>query len=426
MTGIDWGNDSKFLVSTSHDQTSRIYTSWQNDTVNERTWHEVSRAQIHGYDINAIKFLSIQHKKGSAEDDRNLCHLLVCGADEKILRLLEPPAPFVNTVNSFTDSKLRLFFPQAEDEAPLLEDKSKFIYKTKTEGGYSVLGLMVKATQVDKISCFFHEDEEEDLGEATDTFDLPYDYKKPPIEDYLVKHTLWPEINKMYGHGYEIVSIDTSPDGSVIASSCKSQTADHSAVFLWNPQTCQMTQKLEAHNYTVLQVRFSRSGKYLATVSRDRQAAVWRRNDAGVFESIFKQTVHAKLIYSVAISADDKLVVTGSRDKTFKIWRLEDTSLTEIGTVKLNDGVKSLEFAAAESNGGHLLWVGLENGQMKVFKVAFGGDAKEVLALTGHWNHSGSVNAIRYGYKIDGKDSHVVASCGDDHTVRLYEYNIEQ
>lgn len=414
------------MVSTSLDQTSRIFTSWKNEKAGKRTWHEVSRAQIHGYDINAIKFISVENKKESPEDDRNLCQLLVCGADEKILRLLEPPAPFVNIVNSFTDAKLRLFFPKAEDEKGVLQDKEKFIYKTKTEGGYSVLGLMVKATQVEKISCFFHDEDEEGGHEPENTFDLPYNYEAPPIEDYLHKHTLWPEINKLYGHGYEIVSIDASPDGSLIASTCKSQTADHSSIFLWNPQTCQMVQKLVGHNYTVLQVRFSRSGKYLAAVSRDRQASVWHKSESGKFESIYLQTAHAKLIYSLAISSDDRLLVTGSRDKCFKVWKLEPSGLTELSAIKQADGVKSLEFAAEESNGGHLLWVGLENGKIKVYHIGFGGEAKELLALSGHWNHSGSINAIRYGYKSATGDTHVVASCGDDHSLRVYDYNVGQ
>jgi elongator complex protein 2 len=424
VTDIDWGQNSNVLISTSHDQTSRIYTWWNNQKLEAKTWHEVSRAQVHGYDINAIKFLSLDHKKNPAGDDINLCSLLVCGADEKILRVLEPPAPFVNTVNMFTDAKLRLFFPNPEDEASLLEDRSKFIYKTKTEGGYSVLGLMIKATKVEKITCFFH-DEEDDVEEIENTFDIPYDYKTPPIEDYLYKHTLWPEINKLYGHGYEIVSISTNRNGTLIASTCKSQTAAHSTIFLWDPQTCQLIQKLGGHNYTVLQVRFSHSGNYLAAVSRDRQTSLFRKGEDGLFSQQFLKLTHTKLIYSVAISSDDKLLAAGSRDKTLKLWEISD-NMKELTTLKFEDGVTSLEFAAQSDTGGHLLWVGLENGKIKLLKVSLEGQACELISLQGHWNHHGAIHAIRYGYKQPDGKTHVVASCGEDHSVRIYEYILEE
>ncbi len=54
------------------------------------------------------------------------------------------------------------------------------------------------------------------------------------------------------GHGFEIKSVAANNEGSIIASSCKSQTTMHSAIFLWNPHTCQIIDKLMAHNYTIM------------------------------------------------------------------------------------------------------------------------------------------------------------------------------
>ena len=48
-------------------------------------------------------------------------------------------------------------------------------------------------------------------------------FNKPPSEDYLSKHTLWPELNKLYGHGFELKALTTSHNGKYIASACKSQ-----------------------------------------------------------------------------------------------------------------------------------------------------------------------------------------------------------
>jgi len=49
-----------------------------------------------------------------------------------------------------------------------------------------------------------------------------HDFSIAPTEDYLVRRTLWPELNKLYGHGSELKCVGCSSDGTLIASSAKS------------------------------------------------------------------------------------------------------------------------------------------------------------------------------------------------------------
>ena len=65
------------------------------------------------------------------------------------------------------------------------------------------------------------------------------DYSRPPTEEALAQNTLWPELQKLYGHGYEIFSLASSgaDDGAVVvASACKASNAEHAEVILWTPK----------------------------------------------------------------------------------------------------------------------------------------------------------------------------------------------
>lgn len=55
----------------------------------------------------------------------------------------------------------------------------------------------------------------------------------PPTEETLLENTLWPEVQKLYGHGYEIFSLAASPDGKFLASACKSTSQEHAVIIIW-------------------------------------------------------------------------------------------------------------------------------------------------------------------------------------------------
>lgn len=86
---------------------------------------------------------------------------------------------------------------------------------------------------------------------------------------------------------------------------------------------------LKGHELTVVQMKFSNSGKYLLSVSRDRSWKLFERkaepnNNENNFElsrSInSKNTYHTRIIWSCDWSHDDKYFVTSSRDKRACIW----------------------------------------------------------------------------------------------------------
>lgn len=134
---------------------------------------------------------------------------------------------------------------------------------------------------------------------------VPYTLAGPPVEEHLLQNTLWPETQKLYGHGYEVFCVASSPDGKYIASTCKvncskyfnlrklkflfmfqASKAEHAVVRVWESASWHQVATLAHHSLTVTQLSFSHSGEYLLAVSRDRCWSLWKQShDEGTCNS---------------------------------------------------------------------------------------------------------------------------------------------
>ena len=97
VNDIQWEVGGRCLLSTSSDQTTRLYARWIHDGLG--SWHEFSRPQIHGYDLNCIDSL------GPAR--------FVSGADEKLLRVFNEPKAIAQLLGKLCDFRQSL-----SDEMP--------------------------------------------------------------------------------------------------------------------------------------------------------------------------------------------------------------------------------------------------------------------------------------------------------------------
>lgn len=259
VTDIRWGQKGSLLFSCSKDQTTRVYGLLKESGNQLKIWKELSRAQIHGYDINAIALLKV--KEGCPE-------MVVCGADEKVLRLLETIPHFVNFYNVLTDRELSLNVNEEEEKQILLQKNPK-IYLSVMESGQEVLGLMTKNIK-EKRTNFYFEDKDQEKAENLTL----KQYQIAPTEDFLTTQTLWPETNKLYGHGYEISVVEASECGRTLVSACKSLDKKHSALIFWDLQHFKPEYEVQAHNFTVLDIKLR--GDVLLTVSKDRNVGLYR------------------------------------------------------------------------------------------------------------------------------------------------------
>ena len=197
----------------------------------------------------------------------------------------------------------------------------------------------------------------------------------PPNPEQLQSQTLWPEIEKLYGHGYELLSVATDRTSHLIASTCKATTPTHAVVRLFDAQQRfqPWADALQGHTLSITRVAFSPCGLYLLTVSRDRSWRLFRR--AGQhYEPWVGERAHARVVWDGAWApqvperTEPPMFATASRDKSVKLWRLMPNEQDKqrphslIATLHVPDAAVSVAWASA-----HALAIGLENGDVLLY-----------------------------------------------------------
>lgn len=208
-----------------------------------------------------------------------------------------------------------------------------------------------------------------------------------------MQNTLWPEIQKLYGHGYEVFALNATNDGKVLASTCRATNEEHAQIILWNTSTWKQIQKLPSHQLTVTQLKFSPNNKWLLSVSRDRrwslfenQANASNKNEIQCDFKLIATTgkkngIHGRIIWACDWTHDDKLFATGSRDGKVVAWhRTDHDSGTSLGPYEAlstyecgkNDSVTAIAFASTFNVNGidYLGAIGLENGCIHICSLS--------------------------------------------------------
>lgn len=84
VTSLAWEPGGDYLITVSADQTARIHAPWRREGI--ETWHELSRAQIHGYDMYDVSCLSRLR--------------YISGSEEKTVRVFDAPDTFVESMHA--------------------------------------------------------------------------------------------------------------------------------------------------------------------------------------------------------------------------------------------------------------------------------------------------------------------------------------
>ncbi|KAJ3277093.1 choline dehydrogenase 7 [Terramyces sp. JEL0728] len=340
-----WDPTGSFLLTTSLDQTSRVFAPWNQDST---TWHEIARTQIHGYNLHCLAFTGK--------------YQYVSGADEKVLRVFDAPKTFAQTLESLTkvkESEEILNERPIGANLPALGLSNKAVFAGEAPQASTDVRLSAYTAEVISSTLATH-------------------LTQPPFEEHLLQHTLWPEMEKLYGHVFEIISVAASRDGSLVASASKATKAEHAGVRLWSTKTwTEVGQPLAFHSLTVTTIRFTNCSKYVLTAGRDRGWALFDISAAqsgGAWKLVQAEAkAHSRIIWASCFSHDDKLFATGSRDKSLKIWSKIGEKWVAIETLKFDESVTAVDFYHSLVHSNYKVAVGLENGNIKVIDIAFDG-----------------------------------------------------
>jgi elongator complex protein 2 len=319
----------------------------------------MSRPQIHGYDLNCVDTLGN--------------NAFVSGADEKLMRVFTAPKAVARLVARLTgreaDEEALEALPAEAADIPVLGLSNKAVVEDGQDDGST------GGPEADKKA-----------SKALSLLDGHPD--RPPLEDLLSRATLWPETEKLYGHGYELSCLAASHDGRLIASACRASSVNHAVVRLFETERwTEVRPPLAAHALTCTRVRFAADDALLLSVGRDRQWVLWERKkggEEGGYEMLQAEAKgHARMILDGAwapVVEGRRVFATAGRDKLVKVWVRRGEGKFVLGKAVAFEGpVTAVDFLGlVGGDGSVLLAVGTEGGKIEVVRLTVGEEAVDV------------------------------------------------
>lgn len=398
VNDISWSSTGSYLISVSSDQTCRLFAETKNI---KKGWKEVSRPQIHGYDLNSV-VLSLAPS-----------YQIFSGGDEKIIRVFDAPLIVIDGLEKLCDIK-----PYSQSSESM-QDRVQRAYIPE-------LGLSNKSA--DLMS------QQEQLEQETRNV-AGLDWSQPPLEGQLADHTIWPETKKLFAHNYDIVAMALSNNGKVLASSCKARNSQSAGINTWDTGNMLSIQNLMIHESTVVCLKFSQNDKFLASSGKDRALCIFKLDEetTNIYElCIALGNAHKRIVWDLCWAGDSSFLVTASRDGFCKVWTISIDPNTNKDTINCISSFSPLDGVAMTAidilpkqilDDKWLVVIGSETGEILLYNIGLNNN-EFIKRVEDYYSHGSTVKRLRFRPINDDKNKYWFASCSEDYSVRIFNISI--
>lgn len=180
------------------------------------------------------------------------------------------------------------------------------------------------------------------------------------------------KLQKLDEHNTTVSDVKFSPDGQMLASASFDGT-----IKLWDITTGKNLKTLEGHSDKIYSVSFSLDGKILASASADKTIKIWNRD--GSLKKVLQG--HDAEVTNVSFCPDNQVIVSSNADNTISLWNVDGKL---VKTLNVGNSIRQVDC----SFGSKLIAVYSDDNILRVWSL----DGQELQTLK--FSSSGSTEKI--------------------------------